>query len=298
MRSPEHIKEKLAGCTADRDAVAIGVLWRKARQLLTDTNKAYWRCGEKLIAKRDTFAHGKWLPWLKANAGLLGFKQATAYTLMTFTASRKYQDLDNPAVALLINRELWGKPQRAGTGDEWYTPKEYIEAARAMMGGIDLDPASCKIAQRTVKAASYFTVEDDGLAHEWRGRVWLNPPYSRPEIFIAKLLAEFWGGRVTQAILLTHTYNGSGWFHEALAAAAVYCLLSRRIRFVNAGKGKLASPQLGQTIFYFGDRPGAFAEHFAEFGHIGGSGHLTFAGDMLSTPPDYPPGKRRASLII
>jgi ParB family chromosome partitioning protein len=52
----------------------------------------------------------------------------------------------------------------ANTGvPEWYTPPEYIEAARAVRGEIDLDPASSDIAQKTVKALHYFTLDDDGL---------------------------------------------------------------------------------------------------------------------------------------
>jgi ParB family chromosome partitioning protein len=50
---------------------------------------------------------------------------------------------------------------------EWYTPGPYLGAAKEVIGAIDLDPASCVIAQQTVQAQRFFAISDDGLAHEW-----------------------------------------------------------------------------------------------------------------------------------
>lgn len=57
---------------------------------------------------------------------------------------------------------------------EHYTPSEYTEAARYVMGSIDLDPASCELANRSVRASRYYS--EHGLELPWFGNVFLNPP--------------------------------------------------------------------------------------------------------------------------
>lgn len=156
---------------------------------------------------------------------------------------------------------------RVNTGEyEWYTPPQYIEAAREVMGGIDLDPASHDAAQVTVRAAHYFTAADDGLRQEWHGRVWLNPPYAQPlmQNFVGKLVAEFKASRVMRAIMLTHNYTDTAWFHQAQATASLLCFTRGRISFVGAS----GPPTQGQTFFYFGDEPDIFRDVFAAFGFI------------------------------
>ena len=55
--------------------------------------------------------------------------------------------------------------------NEWFSPPEIVEAARIVMGGIDLDPASCEVANAIVKATHFFSIRDDGLSREWSGKV-------------------------------------------------------------------------------------------------------------------------------
>jgi ParB family chromosome partitioning protein len=158
-----------------------------------------------------------------------------------------------------------------GTGNiEWFTPSRWTDAARAVMGSIDLDPASCEIANRTVRASRYFSADDDGLTREWAGRVWLNPPYSRDLIqkFAEKLLAEIAAGRVSEAVALTHAYTDTTWFHLLAERAAAICFTRGRISFLRPDGKPAATPTQGQTFFYFGSNVARFAEIFGEHGLV------------------------------
>jgi ParB family chromosome partitioning protein len=151
----------------------------------------------------------------------------------------------------------------SSTGFECYTPAGYIEAARDVLGGIDLDPASSKEANETVGAAEFYDQETDGLAHDWHGRVWLNPPYGRhlTSQFVTKLVGEFDAGRVVAAITVLNAYGfDASWFRPLFGH--VLCFTDHRIQFYGGG------PTFGSLFAYLGPEPLAFAQTFAQFGPI------------------------------
>lgn len=153
--------------------------------------------------------------------------------------------------------------------NEWYTPPDYIAAARACMGGIDVDPASNEVANRTVDAARYFTAADNGLEQEWRGRVWLNPPYAQPLIaeFAQAIAAKREAGEVAAACVLVNNATDTAWFHRLLDVAAAVCLIRGRVRFLGPDGAK-GAPLQGQAVVYVGEDVQAFREHFGAFGRV------------------------------
>jgi len=60
--------------------------------------------------------------------------------------------------------------------NEYFTPRDIVEAARDTLGGIDLDPASCARANQAVRANNFYAARDNGFVRDWHGRVFLNPP--------------------------------------------------------------------------------------------------------------------------
>lgn len=169
-----------------------------------------------------------------------------------------------------VMREAVHNHRAQGTGEnEWYTPQTHLDAAYEVLGGIDLDPASSEIANKTVQADRIFTVEDDGLTKEWAGRVWMNPPYAQPFIaqFVEKLASEYEAGRVTEAISLTHNYTDTVWFHRAAKSCAAICFTRGRIGFLSP-EGKRAAPTQGQAFFYYGSKVAEFVSSFSRIGFV------------------------------
>lgn len=157
--------------------------------------------------------------------------------------------------------------QRDGyDSDEWYTPRWVIEAARSVMGEIDLDPASCALAQEVVQAGLFWSKQQGGERLGWFGRLWLNPPYSAPALFVEKLLAEYTSGNVKQAVVLLNNATETGWF-QALLARFPVCFLSKRLAFWRHDHADVGARQ-GQAVFYLGPDVEKFCEVFGEFGIV------------------------------
>lgn len=156
--------------------------------------------------------------------------------------------------------------------NEWYTPKEYIDVARDVMGSIDVDPASSDVANKTIMATTYFTKETDGLKQHWVGNIWLNPPYSQPLIvdFLEKLIFEYESRNIKQACVLVNNATETKWGQRLLSHCRNVCFPKGRIWFVdvNGGHKNGNAPLQGQMILYFGDNGDRFSKLFGRFGTI------------------------------
>lgn len=150
---------------------------------------------------------------------------------------------------------------------EWYTPPVFIDSARAVLGTIDTDPASSEIAQRTVKAETFYSVDDNGLEQEWSGNVWMNPPYTSGLIdqFIDKLKKHVVNEDVFAAIVLVNNATETKWFQSLASISSAICFPSSRIRFLDP-EGNLGAPLQGQAIAYIGPDAEEFKMEFSKFG--------------------------------
>lgn len=130
--------------------------------------------------------------------------------------------------------------------DEWLTPPSLLES----LGPFDLDPCS-PVDRPWSTAHEHLTVDDDGLASCWHGRVWLNPPYGREAKQWLARLAEH--GRGT-ALIFARTETEM-FFEEVWSKATAVLFLKGRLHFHHVcGKRAKANSGAPSVLVAYGRR--------------------------------------------
>ena len=178
---------------------------------------------------------------------------------------------DEPTQSAAVRLHISAHVGNNSGNSEWYTPQQYVDAAREAMGAIHIDPCSCKAANSVVRAETFYDEADNGLTKEWYGSVFINPPYGDGTVneFAAKLLAEIAAGRTMQAIFLANNCTETKWFQSLISQASAVCFPQGRICFWSLEKHS-KSPLQGQCVMYFGRNRKRFKRAFL------GTGFCTF----------------------
>ena len=133
--------------------------------------------------------------------------------------------------ALTEQPQLFNLAQTQLTTDDYYTPKWLFDALDVTF---DLDVASPPQGPLHTPCHAYYTQADDGLTQPWHGRVWMNPPYSKPLPWVQKWLHHANG----MALLPT---NGGQWCKLLWDSNAKGVWLGR-LAFVRSNHEQKGSP--------------------------------------------------------
>jgi len=115
---------------------------------------------------------------------------------------------------------------------EWYSPKWLFEALNVEF---DLDVCAPVGGVAWIPAKKSFSLLDDGLAQQWLGNVWMNPPYNKPTPWINKFIEN------NNGIALLPTTIGN-WFLELWNDERTCWLALKPMRFVSSNYEEAKMP--------------------------------------------------------
>lgn len=121
----------------------------------------------------------------------------------------------------LVGFKASNHPQQVGVSgakdnvDDRGTRWDEFNPISERFGGFTLDVAA---AAHNAKCDTYYTMEDDGLAQPWSGRVWCNPPYSDLGAWVAKAWEE-WANCETIVMLVPANRTEQKWWQTHVEPA-------------------------------------------------------------------------------
>jgi DNA N-6-adenine-methyltransferase (Dam) len=131
--------------------------------------------------------------------------------------------------------------------DVWLTPPGILEA----LGDFDLDPCAAPHPRPWPTAREHICLPQDGLAAEWKGRVWCNPPYSAEAVKWLRRMA-----RHSHGTALVFARTETGWFFETVwKEASAVLFLEGRLHFHRAcGQRAPANAGAPSCLVAYGER--------------------------------------------
>ena len=250
--------------------------WRQPR----GSHKEYYDASDPVV---------EWILWLRQQ-WFVSFKdtdtEADAYDAhpddwVPKSSRREPRPTTDATQLIPVSVQLSGP--LAGTAWDWmpdltfsfqdyFTPPELVAAAARAMGGIDLDAASHWIANRRLRehgvvVGDYFHVNRSAFSHDWRERVWLNPPYGDNDSWFRRAIEMMDAGKTRQLCMLSPIYAFSTYIAKpVMRRASATILLSPTPEFYNPGAPQKTGTNLPHAVVYWGDRRREFMRSFLEFG--------------------------------
>jgi phage N-6-adenine-methyltransferase len=145
----------------------------------------------------------------------------------------------------------WTSVNTEDSTDGWGTPPRIWRRLSTAVSGFDLDPASG--AENVPIADQRFTIEDDGLAQNWFGDVWVNPPYSNPTVWIEKAVDEHNQNNTNSIMLLVPARTNTNWFSDNIEQADAICFLDHKVKFQQDGVDADDYLPTPVCLIYFGE---------------------------------------------
>lgn len=125
--------------------------------------------------------------------------------------------------------------------DDYYTPKRLFDALGLQF---DVDVCAPRGGVPWLPASKHYSIIDDGLQQEWLGRVWCNPPYSKPGPWIERMIIH------NNGVALVCT-SKAAWFQNAWNNAGGVLLLPNDLKFTRPD-GAVKGIFMQTVLFGFG----------------------------------------------
>lgn len=137
--------------------------------------------------------------------------------------------------------------ENKGITDEWYTPRYIFDA----LGCFFTMDVCAPMGGEYVKTPTEWFITHDSLEFEWRGFVWMNPPFGGRNGLIPWLnkIADHGNG-----IALTPDRTSAPWWQDAAKRSDAHLQISGKVKFIDANGNEGKSPSNGTTLFAYGDQ--------------------------------------------